>query len=172
MAITGGLPRYYVGRRLFAARISGLTIDAQTGVFTKYAPADFAGWNPAIGNPYLTAKEVVFSQKSGAEEIHPANWYMENNVPTVDSFEVVAREIKYANPGQNALVANWVGFDYFLIEVVVSPDQGATIFTVQAVCRRAAMEDGYGPGESEFELHGDTAGLPIAYVAAGQALIY
>ena len=167
MAIQG-LPGYYVGRRLFGARITPYTVNLETGVWTPYsATADMASLQ------YLTAKEMVFSQKSGAEEIHPSNWYMENNVPTVDSFEVVLREIKYADPSNNALPFNgWVGVDYFLAEVVVSPDGGTTKFTVQAPCRRAAMEDGYGPGESEFELHGDTAGVPIAYVAAGQPLVY
>lgn len=171
MTSVTGLPAWFVGRKWYNAKITPMTLDIATGVFTFGSALEYG----ILSGTYLSAKETVFNLRVDSEEISPANALIRNHVLTKDDFEVTAREIKFADPGGNALPVGYIDYDYFLLEVVVSPTQDGTtdtLFTVQAPCVRSAFNDQYGEGQSEFELHGQACGLPIAFIADGGDLVY
>lgn len=165
-----GLPAYFVGRHLRNARITPLTMSLG-GIFTRGASQDIAN----LSGPYLTFDDCVFDESLDDEEISPANVTQRNHVPLKDDFEVTLRELKYPDPSGNALLwFGWIGIDHFLVEVALIPYglSNSLPYTVQAVCMRKRLSDPYGEGKSDFELHGVSCGLPIAYIASGQSLVY
>ena len=153
--ITAPIPLFWAGRNIANIRITPCTVNFLTGVLTKGTPFDIAVSE--------SDDNVRLSQSVDLEMIKAANSTMNNNVPIADDFDVEVGEIK-GNSGNAQVMNAWVGFDYFLLEVITSPDGGTTEALVQAVCIRAGFDDEYGERKSVNVLRGKPCGLPIAYI--------
>lgn len=152
------IPLYWVGRYLVNAKVTPCTINLLTGVVTKGTTYDIAA-----APKYVDYVRINMSVRQ--EEISAANAIMENYVQIKDTFEVEVCEIKHSD-GQGKILNAWIGFDYFLVEVLTSPDGGTTNGLVQAVCVRSGLTDEFVEGKAVLVLSGKPCGLPVVYIPA------
>lgn len=168
------MPAYMVGRSVSNCRVTPLTVTITPG--TSALTFSRGGTTQDIASAaYYTFDSFMLNSHVDSEEISAANALMRNYVLTKDDFELTLKELRLTNPSNNAvLFSGWIGFDYFLAEVMVQP-YGAgypSPFMVQAICVRSSLDDEYAEGKGEIELHGKACGFPVAYIPYGNPPIY
>lgn len=157
MTTIAGLIPYFTGQRIVAVKVTGLTRNPTTGVFTKGTTFNLAS------NTILSDEAVTFTNQIDNEEISAANASMRNHEAIKGDFDVEVREIKSANGGSITLGTSFA-YTYFLVEVLTS--DGTNQQLVQAPCILVSLDDEYAEGKSVNVLRGTSCGLPVEVISA------